>query len=80
MDGLKEGKVDEAGKEELLELCPFCGTSAMLFRRNTFWTDRNNTDNEDWDVKCNNDECYLSYGADWYLYRSEAIEMWNRRG
>ena len=34
---------------------------------------------DEWDIKCGMKDCYLEYGAEWYLSKDAAIEKWNTR-
>ena len=64
--------------ELVLKPCPFCGATPRFI-------DRNNDGDyplEKWfyDVGCRTENCYLEFGADWWLKtKEEAAEMWNKR-
>ena len=69
---------------EKIKNCPFCYSEAVL---------KVTEDNSDYcfdritgkiieyyDVKCTNEDCYLSEGADWLRSNpEEIIELWNKR-
>ena len=63
-----------------LKPCPFCGSKAELFQRELFGSDHDfSKDNDNWDVRCSADNCYLVDGADWWLIKEQAILAWNTR-
>ncbi|HDK27622.1 MAG TPA: hypothetical protein ENG48_11135 [Candidatus Atribacteria bacterium] len=65
---------------EYIKPCPFCGAEAEFFQRELLGDDYNySEDNNSWDIRCSNQTCYLSYGADWWLGKEEIIMLWNQR-
>ena len=54
-----------------LKLCPFCGKEPKLFIRGN--------DEFSYDVGCGTSGCYLEAGADWWIGRNDAVEMWNKK-
>jgi len=56
-----------------LKPCPFCGSSARYILKDDIsfgkW----------WDVGCNNQNCFLNEGADWYHTKDNVTELWNTR-
>ena len=62
--------------------CPFCDSEAVLkvTEDNSDYCYKNGKLIEYYDVKCTNEDCYLSYGADWnHPNPEEIIELWNKR-
>ena len=49
--------------------CPFCGAKASLLMRSL----------DEFDVACSAEICFLKFGADWYLQKNKAIDLWNKR-
>lgn len=56
--------------------CPFCGAAPRLFKRDE---EKLREDNENFDVRCDTSGCYLEGGADRFLFKAEAVALWNRR-
>lgn len=55
--------------------CPFCKGAAHLVERIP-----DGDDDTYYDVSCDDPNCYLSEGADWYFdTEKEAVESWNKR-
>ncbi len=63
---------------EALKPCPFCG-EIPLFTDRVPDTGPHRPKDEVWDIKCGSDDCYCSYGADWWLSQDEAGRLWNTR-
>ena len=60
--------------------CPFCGNKAELFQRELFDSDHDySKDDDNWDIRCASENCYLCDGADCWLTKELAIEKWNKR-
>lgn len=69
---------------EKIKNCPFCYSEAVLkvTEDNSDYCFDRKTGKiiEYYDVKCTNDDCYLSDGADWNHPNPEGIiELWNKR-
>ena len=67
---------------EKIKNCPFCDSEAVLkvTEDNSDYCYKNGKLIEYYDVKCTNEDCYLSYGADWnHPNPEEIIELWNKR-
>ena len=60
-----------------LKPCPFCGSKAELIDRTYYEHDDQKP--ECFDVRCTNNGCYLDEGADYWNYKDEVIELWNKR-
>ena len=60
--------------------CPFCGSPAYIIRRAGAGHCAKNI-HYCFDVGCENTDCFLSDGADWWFdTEEEAINKWNMRG
>jgi Lar family restriction alleviation protein len=58
-----------------LKPCPFCGSKARIFKRESSYDL-----SVGFDARCKNNRCYLADGADfWFDTEEELIESWNRR-
>jgi hypothetical protein len=55
--------------------CPFCGKEVKWVEHDT---DCSRIE-ENLDVACGTHDCYLEYGADWWLTEKELIDKWNNR-
>jgi len=63
-----------------LKPCPFCGSKAEPMRRVLFGFDYEPTDCEDnYDIRCTNEHCYLADGADWWMELESVVNLWNTR-
>ena len=68
----------------MIKPCPFCNSEAVLkvTEDNSDYCFDRKTGKiiEYYDIKCTNDDCYLSDGADWnHPNPEEIIELWNTR-
>lgn len=59
-----------------LKPCPFCGGDADIMYKNSPYDCRGTIY---FDVRCTNNGCYLDEGADYWNYKNEVIELWNKR-
>ena len=63
--------------------CPFCDSEAKLKvteDNSDYCFYKNGNPKLYYDVKCTNNNCYLSDGADWnHPYPNQIIELWNKR-
>ena len=70
---------------EKLKLCPFCGNQPFYIQRDindgttTMSFPMYDATVEMWDIGCMTSECFLQFGADWWLSAYEANEKWNTR-
>ena len=60
-----------------LKPCPFCGAEPVITVKDN---DEYNTLNDNYDIQCGTENCYLEFGADWFHESIEkAVEQWNNR-